>query len=78
MGLFDKRNNKRFEKMLNDNKDLVYSMINDSNLYYFNQGLIPNADAQTSKPMLFTRTLQENAVWNQGMPEQIEWFYKNT
>ena len=78
MGFLDKRNSKRFEKMLNDNQDLVYSMINNSNLYYFNKGLIPNADALTSKPMLFTRTLQENAVWNQGMPEQIEWFYKDT
>lgn len=49
----------------------------EENTYRFNKGLLDDK-ALMNPEQAFTRTLIENSKWNAGIPEELEWFFKNT
>jgi hypothetical protein len=80
MGVFDFMSaNKRFQKRLSNpkNREVLYNMIENMDAYRYNQSLIKN-EVMMSKERAFTRLLIENSKWNSGIPEELEWFFKNT
>jgi hypothetical protein len=78
MGVLDMFNpQKRFEKRLMKTKgEVLRAMLESKERFTYNQGLI-NAKALRFPQKAFTRTLAENAKWVQGVPEELEFFYKN-
>lgn len=79
MGVLDIFNpQKRFEKkLMKTSGEVLRAMLESKERFTYNQGLI-NAKSLRFPQKAFTRTLAENARWVQGVPEELEYFYKNT